>query len=113
MPAIVNDRSMDTPSNATAASRGTGPRGVLPSNWEAVAGARGYDPQEVQMQKDTYGWTVGQTVVSIQRPVRVVDASQEIAFGSICLCVGILFAVFANHFRSSIPEGRSTQTTGG
>jgi len=84
---------MDTPSNAQAASRGTGPRGVLPANWEEVAAAHGYDPQEVQFQKDTYGWTVGQTVVPVIRPVRYVDPSQEIAFAEVCLCAGLILAL--------------------
>jgi len=85
--------SMDTPSNAQAVSPGTGPGGMLPANWEEVAAATGHDPQEVQFQKDTYGWTVGQTVIPVTRPVRYVDASQEIAFAEVCLCAGLILAL--------------------
>jgi len=43
----------------------------LPANWQEVAARTGHDPQEVQFQKDTYGWTVGTEVQEVP-PVELV-----------------------------------------
>jgi len=68
--------------------------GVLPANWWQVAAAQGRDPQEVDFQRQTYGWTVGERVEFVPpAEVRVVNAHTSILLGESTVIAGLLLAL--------------------
>jgi len=97
------------------ASRLPGESVALPRNWEAVAAASGHDPEEVWMQKETYGWKVGTQVAEVppgeHRVVYVRDLTPWVCLAWFTLLV--LFCPFAITFGSRItPRPTSTPATG-
>jgi len=76
---------------------------ILPANWEQQAARAGLDPQLVQMQKDTYGWTVGTEVVEVGalRVVYIQDYTPYLLLAWFTMLV--LFAPFAITFGMRIP----------
>jgi len=67
---------------------------VLPANWWEVAAANGQDPQEVDFQRITYGWTVGERVQWVPpAELRLLDASMSIQLGDTAIIAGLLLAL--------------------